>query len=430
MASSVKFDKDKTIQSFPIIHDSLLQNSDYIYSVHPIAICYFTMSFITGYLNILNILQRIFPLPIQLNTRKMVLLPHPSLLSRRPLKYLWRLETCWNIYCIIFSLISFGNSISLWKTSKCRLCLLMHISMCTIYLETSAVVLVTMVTNQIHSHQCSWVTTKFIQMRYDFPSKLSRKFRWNRSTFYAPNLPELLAYTISLSFLAFPIITLGFSVLLAEDPAQLAIYYITKPLNPPPIIVSITGGILTQLHITYGSAIALSYLLLILSGAESTSKVIPLTYSVFRQSFPDCLRIYRAISIIVGQVNYDLSLYVPVLIAFGMAMCVSGLFCAVVLSSSVLPVPVSLGAGLMTFMVYCVIVTLAPFAAVPLTKSIKFLRIWKNVKLFRRERQKLRSCRLLYYRVGPFYICDAKLVLDIVMGTLIWTFNLIVFASV
>lgn len=399
------------------------------------------MSLLIGYLNVVSLIQKYFPLPIIVNTNTLHVHSNKTLFTSFRLKLIWKLEKYTNLYLIIYSIFSLFHILVNWSQDPRPL---EEIVMLSVYFVISIEVFVTMVTCEHHCSQCSWVTSRCIQLRkipkshVQWPKLFSveknHNFRpssqVNKTQRPPPNLLELLAYCISIGFMTFAFIILGFSILHVRDPIQtLVCHLLCRPFGFPPIFGDILGGILLQFHLPYAESIGLSYLLLILAGGESTAILLPQTYK--RSSsyqFQKCLYFYNEMRVIIAQVNTDVHLYVPMLISCGMGLCVWGLFSCIMLSH-LLPLPICIAGMGMTAMVYCVILILTPVAASPLKESANFHAAWKcEIKSKLRKRQ-LISCRDVFFTVGPFFKCTTRVVLDILVAIMNWTFNLIIVTS-
>ncbi len=397
------------------------------------------MSLLIGFLNVVSLIQKYFPLPIIVNTETLHVHSNNTLFTKVHLKLIWKLEKYTNLYLIFYSIFSLFRILYQWKQNPRPI---EELVMLTVYLVISIEVFVTMVTCEQHCTQCSWVTSKCIQLRkiskshVQWPQLLSLKNvhgpepQSKIKTRPAPNLLEFLAYCISLGFMTFAFIILGFSILPVRDPIQTLVYYLfCEPFGFPSIFGDILGGILLQFHLPYAESIGLSYLLLILAGGESTAILLPQTYkrsSSFQ--FQKCLYFYNEMRVITAQVNTDVHLYVPMLISCGMGLCVWGLFSCIMLSH-LLPLTICVAGMGMTGMVYCVILILAPVAASPVKESVNFHVAWKHDARSKLRKRQLRSCRDVFFTVGPFFKCTTRVVLDILVAIMNWTFNLIIVTS-
>lgn len=387
------------------------------------------MSFLEGFLDVQAILQKYFPLPIVLDKWSLSFHSNCTLFYCHPLKLIWRLEKYTVIYFILYSQF-YLLEIFLWGQASCQICLLMEILMCALYIIVCPIVLVTIITNERYSCQCSWVISSYIQMQIGKPTRLGW-FHQNKALDrqHTSKWAKYLAYAISLGILAFPLIALGFSISKVRDPIQNFLYHlISKRIGCRQFYGNVIGGAITFLFILYSCCITLSYLLLILSGGEATSKLVPLTFKSFPRGFSHSRHTYNQLCIVIAQVNEDLCVYVPMLITCGMGLCIWGLYSAIELGG-VLPWMVYVSGYMMTAMVYSVIAMLAPVAALPLKRSKKFHYIWRQIAKRKLMQKELSCCRLLYYTVGPFFKVTVTLVLEILVGIVNWTFSLIILTA-
>lgn len=387
------------------------------------------MSFLKGYLKVHTFLQIYFLIPTTYTEVTHLFYKNPHLFGNSEKS--GRNKIFWNfvqLYGLVYILLLAFFTLQLKLNGKLQDGLNMEQFGITILLiAMTSEVSVSMRTADENADQIAWVLTKLIEIQVSSPKIPGSRFKM-------PAIPEMLAYNMSLGFLAFPLFIASIPVFRTYEPCVFIISQTFGSTLPQIVIKYLAASILFPLTF-YCGVIALISVLQLCSVAESLDILLPRTYlssqapGYFGKPFRKCYQFYSQLQIIVNQVNENVQIYFPYLICVGMILCIWGVYSGIMLGN-VLPIFVYTSGIVITCVIYGLICTLGPVAAAPLEKSTSlFKNIWKRQLFSKMDRCRLRACRALFLEAGPFFRISKTTTLDLVIGSVNCSINLVILSK-
>lgn len=197
------------------------------------------------------------------------------------------------------------------------------------------------------------------------------------------------------------------------------------------ILAKLLAALILFVVSLYTAVLGLVYILLIDSVVESFKVILPLTYlgnrtiGLFGYNFNHSFSLFSQLQIVLNVCNQIIYFYLPVLFSVGIISSSWGLY-AMIMLVDVIPVVIYVSGILITVLVYALVCLLAPVAAFPLEKSKTYKKEWKRRLISKKDRMRLRACKPLYFGVGPFLKIGKGTTLDLLLGSVDGTINLII----
>ncbi|CAL8129114.1 unnamed protein product [Orchesella dallaii] len=232
-----------------------------------------------------------------------------------------------------------------------------------------------------------------------------------------PKLPELTIYGMVLCFLGFPLLGIGYPIIVNNDPVQL-IAHLCFPtlLNENYLYARLVKAIACAVYGTVSFYGALHTLFLILGATCFLDAITKFSRDIFpsahtknkmhtrcdsgvRHDFQQCYILYRQLRILVETGGKGIQLFLQVLIGMGVPLCSFSAFAVLKLGSHMNIIVWGGNALIAPFGVIACFVLVA-FASIPNVNSKHYFQTWKRHIHRKYDRKRLASCMELAFNLG------------------------------